>query len=247
MAKLAIIGGTGLSQLSGFTHSRREDVSTPYGKPSSPLTYGELAGCPLVFLARHGEKHTVPPHQVNYCANLWALQRAGVERIIAVAAVGGIRDDLGPAVVAVPDQIIDYTHGRRNTFFEGELDQVTHIDFSWPYDSALRAELLTAGRNAGVPLIDGGTYGCTQGPRLETAAEIARMEKDGCALVGMTGMPEAALARELGLDYACLAVVANWAAGKTQEVITMDDIDAALKDGMSKAAGVLVALVAGVA
>lgn len=247
MATLAIIGGTGLTQLAGLTLTRREEVSTPYGNPSAPLVYGELAGRALVFLARHGEQHTIPPHQINYCANLWALKQAGIEQIIAVAAVGGIRDDMGPAVVAVPDQIIDYTHGRRNTFFEGELEHVTHIDFSWPYHPILRAELLAAGLNAGVALVDGGTYGCTQGPRLETAAEIARMERDGCALVGMTGMPEAALARELELDYVCLAVVANWAAGKTQAVITMDDINAALKDGMSRAAAVLGALAAGVA
>lgn len=242
MAELAIIGGTGLTQLAQFSLSGREEVDTPYGKPSAPLVYGELADCPVVFLARHGTRHSIPPHQINYCANLWALQQAGVRQIVAVAAVGGIRQDMGPAAVVVPDQIIDYTWGRRSTFFEGELEHVTHIDFSWPYSQGLREQLLTAGRAAGVALVDGGTYGCTQGPRLETAAEIARLERDGCTLVGMTGMPEAALARELELDYACLAVVANWAAGKTDNIITMADIDAALKEGMTKVGAVLTPL-----
>lgn len=244
MAELAIIGGTGLAQLEGLVQIGRAALNTPYGKPSAPLIYGELGGCQVAFLARHGEKHTIPPHQINYCANLWALKRAGVKRVVAVAAVGGIREDMAPAVLAVPDQIIDYTWGRRCTIFEGEQAPVTHIDFTWPYDAVLRESLLKAGTAAGVAAVDGGTYGCTQGPRLETAAEIARMERDGCALVGMTGMPEAALARELGLDYACLAVVANWGAGKTQEVISMADIDAALKQGMSKAGKLLAALIA---
>lgn len=242
MTALAIIGGTGLTQLAQLNLTGQEDVDTPYGKPSAALVYGELAGCPVAFLARHGERHSIPPHQINYCANLWALKQAGVQQIIAVAAVGGIGDGMGPGVVAVPDQIIDYTWGRRSTFFEGQLEHVTHIDFSWPYSQSLRQKLLAAGRKAGVALIDNGVYACTQGPRLETAAEIARLERDGGTLVGMTGMPEAALARELELDYACLAVVANWAAGKTADIITMADIEAALKDGMNKAGAVLTAL-----
>lgn len=244
MAKLAIIGGTGLTQLAALTLSGRQEVDTPYGKPSAPLVSGTLAGQDVVFLARHGERHTIPPHQINYCANLWALREAGAEQIVAVAAVGGIRRDMGPAVLAVPDQIIDYSWGRRPTFFEGELEHVTHVDFTWPYAQPLRERLLRAGAAAGVAVVADGTYGCTQGPRLETAAEITRMERDGCTLVGMTGMPEAALARELELDYACLAVVANWAAGKTQQVITMADIEAALQDGMDKAGRLLTALAA---
>jgi 5'-methylthioadenosine phosphorylase/5'-methylthioinosine phosphorylase len=246
MAKLAIIGGTGLTQLAELTLTGRQEMDTPYGKPSAPLVFGTLAGREVVFLARHGERHTVPPHQINYCANLWALREAGAEAIVAVAAVGGIRQDMGPGVLAVPDQIVDYTWGRRSTFFEGELEHVTHIDFTWPYDQALRERLLQAGTAAGLAVVADGTYACTQGPRLETAAEIARMERDGCTLVGMTGMPEAALARELELGYACLAVVANWAAGKTQQVITMADIEAALQDGMAKAGRLLTALVGGV-
>lgn len=245
MAKLAIIGGTGLTQLAELTLTGRQEMDTPYGTPSAPLVFGTLAGREVVFLARHGERHTVPPHQINYCANLWALREAGAEAIVAVAAVGGIRQDMGPGGLAVPDQIIDYTWGRRSTFFEGGLEHVTHIDFTWPYEQALRERLLRAGAAAEVDVVADGTYACSQGPRLETAAEIARMERDGCTLVGMTGMPEAALARELELGYACLAVVANWAAGKTQQVITMADIEAALQDGMAKAGRLLTALVAG--
>lgn len=242
MADFAIIGGTGLTQLENLQITRRVTASTPYGEPSSPLVFGQLAGREVVFLARHGERHTIPPHQINYCANLWALRQAGVREIVAVAAVGGIRADMGPAVLAVPDQLIDYSWGRRSTFFEGELEHVTHVDFSWPYSQPLRQRLLAAGRRAGLALVDGGTYGCTQGPRLETAAEIVRLERDGCALVGMTGMPEAGLARELSLDYAVLAVVANWAAGKTAAVITMEEIEAALHEGMAKARTALAAL-----
>lgn len=231
---LAIIGGTGLTSLETLEITRKEMVSTPYGEPSGPITHGVLAGHPVVFLARHGYGHTIPPHQINYRANLWALKHIGVERIIAVAAVGGITARMGPGVLAFPDQIIDYTYSRHNTFFEGDLTHVTHIDFTWPYDAGLREKLIAGARTAGLQAIEDGTYAATQGPRLETAAEVLRLERDGCDVVGMTGMPEAALARELGIAYASCAVVANWAAGKGEGEITMEQIDQCLKQGMEQ-------------
>lgn len=225
---------------------KREVVSTPFGEPSGPITRGSLFGQEVLFLPRHGYSHDLPPHQVNYRANLWALREAGAEAVLAVAAVGGIRADMGPGRLVVPDQIIDYTWGRSSTFFEsvrdGLSESVTHIDFTEPYCDELRQNLLKAAFAANIKLVDGGTYAATQGPRLETAAEIERLERDGCHLVGMTGMPEAALARELGVCYACCAVVANWAAGKAEGVITMEDIDENLKGGMEQLGELLASL-----
>lgn len=210
---LAIIGGTGLYQFPGLENIERTAVDTPFGPTSAPVVSGTFAGRRIAFLARHGEGHSVPPHRVNYRANVWALHHVGARRVIGINAVGGIRDDMGPRVVAVPDQVIDYTHGRYTSFCDVDGAEVKHIDFSEPYTPSLRADVLAATARAGVPVVDGGCYGATQGPRLETRAEIARMRRDGCDLVGMTGMPEAALARELELDYACIALIANWAAG----------------------------------
>lgn len=242
MTSLAIMGGTGLSRLPQFESIRRQEVLTPFGEPSAALTFGKLNGHEVIFLARHGDNHTIPPHRINYRANIWALNETGADQVLAVAAVGGIRADMEPGMIAVPSQIVDYTYGRPHTFFEDNLDHVTHIDFTHPYTPRLREQLLNAGRQAGLRLIDGGVYGCTQGPRLETPAEITRMERDGCDLVGMTGMPEAALAREIGLDYACCAVVANWAAGKTEREITMPEIDANLARGMADLSRLLASL-----
>ena len=235
----ALIGGTGLTHPDRFSLLREDWVETPFGKPSAPLQYGTLFGHPVVFLARHGNPHVIPPHQVNYRANLWALKSAGIQRVVAVAAVGGITPDMGPQALAIPDQIIDYTYGRHQTFHEENLDEVVHIDFTHPYTPTLRESLIAAATQARIPLIPTGVYGCTQGPRLETPAEIRRMEQDGCDLVGMTGMPEACLAREAGLEYACFAVVANWAAGKQDGEITLEEIHAHLEVGMSKLFGVL--------
>lgn len=211
--KIALIGGSGLSSLDGLSAVRRQVVRTPWGEPSGPLVFGQLGGNELVFLARHGYGHTKAPHEINYRANLWALQSAGVEGVIAVATVGGVRADLAPGSLLVPDQIIDYTWGRGATFFEGPGQPVTHVDFTEPFDRALREALLAAGLRCGLSLVDGGCYGCTQGPRLESAAEIRRLARDGCDVVGMTAMPEAALARELGLPYAAINLVVNSAAG----------------------------------
>jgi 5'-deoxy-5'-methylthioadenosine phosphorylase len=231
VTELAIIGGTGLSQLREMRIEQRQIVVTPWGEPSAPVLHGVIAGRRVAFLPRHGSGHTIPPHQVNYRANLWALRDLGVRQIIAVNAVGGIRDDLRPGTLAVPDQVIDYTWGRSHTYFEGADRPVRHVDFTRPYSDAIRARLIDAGARAGVAMVDGGTYGATQGPRLESAAEIARMARDGCAMVGMTGMPEAALARELDLEYACCAVVVNCAAGRGGDI--QEELDLYLDHGMA--------------
>jgi 5'-methylthioinosine phosphorylase len=212
---LAVIGGTGLYQLAALQDEKALIGGTIYGEPSAPVRVGTLAGRTVAFMARHGEGHSVPPHQVNYRANLQRLKDLGAKRILAINTVGGITQRMGPRVIAMPDQLIDYTWGRISTICEEPGTPVLHVDFGDPYTESLRQAVLEAGRRASVPLVEGGCYGATQGPRLETKAEIARMRRDGCDLVGMTGMPEAGLARELGLDYACLAVVANWAAGCT--------------------------------
>jgi len=226
---LAVIGGSGLYQFPGLENVTRRALETPYGPASGEVVLGDFAGRRLAFLARHGESHALAPHRVNYRANLWALHALGARRVIGVNAVGGIRADMGPRTLVVPDQLIDYTHGRVTSFCDAEGAQVRHIDFSEPYTAPLRQALLEAAGRAGLPVIDGGCYGATQGPRLETRAEIARMKRDGCDLVGMTGMPEAALARELELEYACLALVANFAAGCGDEAeISIDEIFAHL-------------------
>ena len=239
MTTYAIIGGTGLTELEGLSLRKSQTFDTPYGAPSAPVLRGEYAGREVLFLARHGHPHRIPPHQVNYRANLWALQQAGAEAILAVNAVGGIHAAMGSGHLCVAHQLIDYTWGRAHTFFEGALEQVTHIDFSYPYDEGLRNKLIEALQALGYPHSSHGVYGATQGPRLETAAEIARMERDGCDIVGMTGMPEAALARELSLPYACLALVVNPAAGKSSGIITMAEIEAELARGIDKVRAVL--------
>lgn len=210
---LAIVGGSGLYHLAGMTALRRIDADTSYGVPSAPLVLGRMRGHDVLFLARHGENHQLPPHKINYRANLRALRDQGATQIVAVATVGGIHPELAPGVIAVPDQILDYTSGRAATFFDGEDGGVKHIDFTQPYDADLRAQVLRAAMRAGEAVRDGATYAVTQGPRLESAAEIRRLDRDGADMVGMTGMPEAALARELDLPYATLALVVNAAAG----------------------------------
>ena len=209
-----ILGGTGFYRMAGMTTTRRQAVRTPYGLPSGALTFGRIQDCEeIVFLARHGYGHTLAPHLINYRANLWAMGEVGVKRIIAVATTGGIRQDCRPGALVVPDQLIDYTSGRAGTFVDGSEQPLLHVDMTEPYSARLRGELLAAARACEIDVIDGATYGCTQGPRLETAAEIRRLERDGCDMVGMTGMPEAALARELGIEYCALCVVSNYAAG----------------------------------
>jgi 5'-methylthioadenosine phosphorylase len=228
---LAIIGGSGLTRISTLSETRRIAARTAFGEPSSPLTLGRLGESEVLFLARHGDGHRVPPHQVNYRANIQALKDAGATQIAAIATVGGIRREFGPGALVVPHQILDYTWGRASTFFEAPDAPVTHIDFTEPYSEGLRARILAAARACGETVADGGVYATTQGPRLETAAEIRRLERDGADLVGMTGMPEAALAREAGLAYAALAVVVNHAAGKGEsaKAISLADIEAVMR------------------
>ncbi|MCL7713251.1 S-methyl-5'-thioinosine phosphorylase [Stenotrophomonas mori] len=223
--ELAVIGGTGVYALATLDDIQTHDVQTRYGAPSGPVRVGRLQGRRVAFLARHGEGHSIPPHKINYRANLAALAELGAGRVLALNTVGGITGPFGPRVLACPDQLIDYTWGRISTLCEDAGSDVLHVDFGQPYTPSFRARVLAAARARGVAVHDGGCYGATQGPRLETAAEIARMRRDGCDLVGMTGMPEAGLARELGLDYACLAIVANWAAGCGDDAeITMDEV-----------------------
>ena len=243
MSRLAIIGGTGLTRLKELKITHREVVSTPYGAASAPFTHGLLADREVVFLARHGYSHTIPPHMINYRANLWALRHIGVEEVVAIGAVGGIHPDIPPERLVIPDQIVDYTWSRAHTFFEQDLPQVTHIDFSKPYCERLRQRLIGAAQAVSLDMRASGTYGATQGPRLETAAEINRLERDGCDIVGMTGMPETALARELGLCYAACAVCVNWAAGRGAEEITMAQIQQTLSRTMHKVGILLQALV----
>ena len=210
---LAIIGGSGLYAFEGLENTRRHAIDTPYGAPSCEILTGDFSCHRLAFLARHGEQHSVLPHRVNYRANLWALHSLGVRRVVAVNAVGGIRADMGSGTMVVPDQLIDYSYGRYSSFYDTDNAKVKHVEFAEPYTQSLRQDLLAAMKLAELPVIAGGCYGVTQGPRFETRAEIARMRRDGCDLVGMTSMPEAVLACELGMDYACLALVSNFAAG----------------------------------
>ena len=233
MVDRAIIGGTGLTELSSLEIARREAVATPYGEPSAELTHGRIDGAEVVFLARHGDGHAIAPHRVNYRANIWALHSIGVQNIVAVNSVGGIREDMVPGALAFPDQLIDYTWSRAHTFHDEGQGLAMHTDFTDPYSPGLREQLIGAAADLGIEAPDRGTYAATHGPRLETAAEIDRLERDGCHMVGMTGMPEAALARELGMQYACCAVVVNRAPGRGAAGIH-DEIGEQLARGMAQ-------------
>ena len=239
MSLIAIVGGTGLTELDGLSIRESRTVETRYGPPSAALEFGRFGEQEVVFLARHGKGHRLPPHQINYRANITALKSVGVTDIIAINAVGGINPAMGAEALVVPHQIVDYTWGREFTF--AEEGNVLHVDFSFPYTESLREGLLAAGRKTGLTVHDCGVYGATQGPRLETAAEVDRLERDGCDIVGMTGMPEASLAREADLNYACLSLVVNMAAGRSDGIITMEEIDRCLKTGMQNVCTLLAA------
>ncbi len=233
MKKIALIGGSGLTQIPDLVVEDRRAVDTPYGLPSAEIVVGRLFSNSIFFLPRHGRIHSIPPHRINYRANLWALQQLGATHIVALATVGGINAQYQCGGLVLPDQIIDYTWGREHTFYDSDRSQLQHIEFAYPYSQPLRNSLLHAAKSAGVTLVDGGTYAATQGPRLESAAEIDRLENDGADIVGMTGMPETALARELGLQYACLALVVNPAAGRG-DAITLEMIQASFRKASKK-------------
>lgn len=232
--RIAVIGGTGMNQWPGLEIDQRVQAATPYGPPSAPLLFGRVYGVHTCFLARHGEGHKIPPHRINYRANLWALKQAGITDIIAIAAVGGITHWYPPAAVGVPDDAIDYTAGREHTFSDGSDGwELHHVEMNEPYSPRLRKHLIDSARTANQEVAERGVMGVTQGPRLETPAEIRRLQHDGCDMVGMTSFPEAPLARELGLDYACLAVSVNWGAGLGSGGIH-DEIEKSVENGMSK-------------
>jgi 5'-methylthioadenosine phosphorylase len=241
-ADIGIIGGTGFYRF--LEDAETVEMDTPFGAPSGPVTIGATGGRPVAFLPRHGTDHRFPPHRVPYRANLWALKHAGADAVVSVASVGGIRNDIWPGTILLPHQVIDYTWGRASTFFEGPGQPVNHIDFTEPYSRAVRAELLQAAGAIGERIMDGAVYAATQGPRLETAAEINRLERDGADIVGMTGMPEASLAREIGLEYAAIAVVANYAAGRgdSEHAVPLDKIQAVLDEAMGRVRRVIAKL-----
>jgi len=231
---LGVIGGSGFYDFPDLKLLEAKAVTTPFGDPSAPIMVGTLKGKSIAFLTRHGHEHSIAPHCVNYRANIWALHALGVTSIIAVNAVGGISQVQEPGVISLPDQIIDYTYGRHHTFYDNPQAGLQHIDFSYPYSDTLRLPLLASAKKLGIPLVDRAIHGVTQGPRLETAAEIQRMAKDGVDIVGMTGMPEAALAREISLDYICVSLVVNRAAGLAQELITIESMQEVMKSGIGE-------------
>jgi 5'-methylthioadenosine phosphorylase/5'-methylthioinosine phosphorylase len=244
MGVLGIIGGSGFGALPRAEVIDRQWVDTPYGAPSAELVTLRHAGQTFLFLPRHGGGHSIPPHAINYRANIQALKDSGVTEIVALGAVGGIAADCGPLRLCVPDQLIDYTWGRLGSFFDGADGDVVHTDLTQPFTQSLRVRLLAAAQALRLEVRDGGAYGVTQGPRLETAAEIQRMQRDGCDLVGMTAMPEAALARERGIGYALLAFVVNWAAGKGDGEVGMEEIRANLAQCADVVADLLLAVAA---
>ncbi|MFN2287774.1 MAG: S-methyl-5'-thioinosine phosphorylase [Chromatocurvus sp.] len=243
MKRLAILGGTGVDQLQGFTPESHHTVDTPFGAVSAAIESGRVNGMDVAFLQRHGQPRSLPPHRINYQANIWALQHIGITHVVALNAVGGIGPGLTPGTLVIPDQIIDYTSGRAHTFNEGGDSPPQHVDFSEPYSAHLRQALLRACAEAGERATRGGVMAVTQGPRLETAAEVRRLQRDGCDVVGMTGMPEASLARELGLHYASLSMVVNAAAGLGDAPITLEAIMAHLNTAAAASARVISALV----
>lgn len=244
---LALIGGSGFDGSLRFTGRREESVGTPYGPCSSPLVFGSLEGVPCIFLYRHGLHHQFAPHRVPARANLWALKKAGAEGVIAVATVGGAASDLPPGSIALPDQLLDYTWGREVTYHDDFSEGAMHADMTKPFDEALRCHLADAAAALGESIRIGGTYACTQGPRLETAAEVRRFVRDGADMMGMTLYPECALAREIGLPYAALCLSVNWAVGiaESAEGISLEKMAALQKAGIGRAVRIAAAAMKG--
>lgn len=243
----AVIGGTQITRLPNMSSVRQERVSTPYGDPSGAISIGMVGGREIAFLPRHGDPHALAPHKINYQANIWALRELGVKHILSIATSGGIRDAFGPSALVVPDQVIDYTYGRQDTYFDGTTGEpVRHIDFTQPYSQRVRQRIIDAATAAGETVHDGGCYGCFNGPRLETAAEIRRLKNDGCDLVGQTGMPEAALARELGVEYAAICPIVNHAAGmgSSKHEISREELTATRLAALERVVKILAAFAA---
>lgn len=238
---LAIIGGRGLTELENLKITHRQVLRTPYGEPSGHFLFGTLNEHEVIFLARHGHGYTIPPHLVNYRANMWALNQQGVSKVFSVATVGGIRADLTPGTLVVPDQILDYTYDRDFTYFDTRDTCYTNADFTLPYCPELRTSILRSAATLKEHCVDGGVYAAIQGPRLDSAAEINRYERDGADMVGMTGMPETALAMELGMKYASIAVVVNHAAGRgeSKDGIRMEQVNATANAAMVRVRSIL--------
>lgn len=230
MSRIGVIGGSGLYEIKGLIIKERKNLTTPYGRPSDEYRIAQMGNTVVVFLPRHGALHNIPPHMINYRANIWGFKKLAVERIISVSAVGGIKKGLKPGDIVIPDQIIDMTKSRSHTFYDGR-GGVVHVDFSEPYCPEMREVLLKAGKIGRIPLKDGGTYLTTEGPRLETASEIRAFGGD---VVGMTGMPEAALARELEICYCAIVVVANYAAGIAKKKLTTTEVMEVMKASLGK-------------
>ena len=241
---LAVIGGSGLFDFDSLQDVRQHRLETPYGETSAPVLEGGLNGSRILFLSRHGQGRHVPPHAINYRANIRALRDLGASHIVTINIVGGISGAMAPGAWVIADQIIDYSWGRAHSFYDAGSTQTQHVDFTEPYDGALRRQLLLAATAQGMNPMDGATYACTQGPRLESAAEIRRLQRDGCDIVGMTAMPEAALARELELPYAGLCLVVNWAAGLASEPISIEDMGVVVDANMPLALAAIAGLVA---
>jgi 5'-methylthioadenosine phosphorylase len=233
MPSVGVIAGSGLYEMPGLQMLREERVETPYGDPSTPYAIGELEGVEVAFLPRHGVPHRIPPAQVNYRANIWGFKKLGVKRILSMNATGGINADLKPGDIVVADQVIDMTQGARENTYYG-LEEVVHVDFTEPFCNELRKALLDAGGKAGVALVNGGTYICVNGPRLESRAEIKHFSIIGADMVGMTGMPEAALARELEICMASVSVVTNYAAGISTHKLTTAEVVGVMADTTEK-------------
>ena len=233
MSKIGVIGGSGLYDIKGFTLKGKKTVTTPFGKPSEQYLIGSIDKTEIVFLPRHGKHHNIPPHMINYRANIWGFKKLGVEKIISVCAVGGIKKSLKPGDIVISDQIIDMTKSRKSTYYDGK-DGVIHVDFTEPYCPELRRTLLKAGKKSNIPLKNGGTYVAVEGPRLETASEIKSFSILGGDIVGMTGMPEASLARELEICYSCIAVVANYAAGIKKKKLTVTEVMDTMQDSTER-------------
>jgi 5'-methylthioinosine phosphorylase len=245
---LAIIGGSGFNQFEMLCNAEVIFQDTPYGPHSAPITRGSLFNPrvdgrslehisrrdEVVFLPRHGSEHKIPPHLVNYRANIWVLSQIGVKRILACNVVGGISKSMSPGMFVIPNQIIDYTYGREHTFFDGNHYDLQHVEFTEPYSQSLRGQVIAHLSKYQIVHSPKATYGCTQGPRLETAAEVQRLHRDGCDIVGMTAMPEAVLAREMGMEYVGLSLVVNWAAGIGADSSLTDSLTENIAIGMTK-------------